>query len=62
MVKMQIVVDKLPEQPKECLFCHWNREYGWICKLFKYEPCYLGKNMACRYLKGMRGEDDENEN
>ena len=47
---MKIVVDEMPKHPKECLVCYWNREYGWMCKLFKYEPCYLAKNLECRYL------------
>ena len=55
---MKILVDKMPRQPKECLFCKWNCEYGWICNLFKYEPCYLDKNLGCQYL-GLVAEEGE---
>jgi len=48
---MKIVVSDLPKQPQECLFSKWNCEYGWLCNLFKYEPCYVNKNLDCPYLK-----------
>lgn len=54
---MRIIVDKIPEQPKDCFFSLWNCEYGWLCKRFKYEPCYIGKNLECPYLKEQAGEE-----
>ena len=47
---MRIIVDKMPEQPKDCLFSLWNCEYGWRCKLIK-DSCNLSENLKCPYLK-----------
>lgn len=54
---MKIIVDELPKEPKECLFCYWNCEYGWLCKPFKYEYCYVDKNLDCPYLKELPKEE-----
>lgn len=40
---MKIIVDKLPETPKECLFSQRNVEYGYICQLRPYIPEARGK-------------------
>ena len=54
---MKILIDKMPKQPKDCLFVKWNCEYGWMCKLFGDEPtCYLSKNLECQYLKELQKE------
>lgn len=47
---MKFIVDKMPEQPKDCLFCLFRMEYGWTCKLTKY-TCRLFENLDCLYLK-----------
>lgn len=53
---MRIIVDKMPEQHKDCLFILWNCEYGWRCMLTK-DSCNLSKNLKCPYLK--QEEEDE---
>ena len=30
---MKIIVDKMPEQPNQCLFSIW-KDYGWCCTLY----------------------------
>ena len=33
---MKVIVDKLPENPRECLFSQLNVEYGYMCMLRPY--------------------------
>lgn len=30
---MKILVDEIPNSPKECAFSYRNCEYGWICRI-----------------------------
>lgn len=43
---MKIIVDEMPNNPKDCLFSKRNCEYGQVCKL-KLCVCKNTKECAC---------------
>lgn len=40
---MRIVVDKLPDKPRDCLFSKRNVKYGYVCQLRPFIPDANGK-------------------
>ena len=59
---MRLIVDQLPKSPKDCFFCKWDREYGYLCKLnfskksvCNFENCLylteLNKDLICNMYK-----------
>jgi hypothetical protein len=48
---VRFIVDEFPNQPKECLFSKWNREFGYVCILCNKE-CTLKEHLLkkCEYL------------
>ena len=62
---MKILVNKMPNVPSECLFCHKvvekverevdddklsHRNTVYLCE-FRKQECSLGNKKTCRYLK-----------
>ena len=55
---MRILVDKMPETPKECLFSKRNVEYGMVCQLQRC-VCNLNKERkGCPCLKEQKEADN----
>ncbi len=46
---MKLLVDSLPENPRDCLFSYYNCEVGWFCK-FGSRTCKLVKKLDCDCL------------
>lgn len=53
---MKIIVDEIPEKPKECLFRAWNCEYGFLCQFIKAR-CKLYDNDDCPFLSIQEREE-----
>lgn len=47
---MKLIVDHLPKSPKDCFFCKWDREYGYLCKLNFSKKSFCNFE-NCSYLK-----------
>ena len=48
---MKIIVDKMPEEPKECLFSHQAYSGNYVCK-FQGE-CIVCNIQRCKYLQAI---------
>ena len=54
---MKILVDKIPEFPKACLFVKYNCEYGYLCGFSKKLCPVIEK--GCKYLDAKKEEVTE---
>lgn len=64
---MKIVVDKMPQSPKECFYAHRLKSGEPTCWCvtgdsdWTTDMCSLGFGQKCPYLTEMRGESNESE-